>query len=212
MMGARTMIARTPRARMGLATVLAAVSMTGASMTGVAHAAKRIPPPDGEFVPAFQGPQFRLGIRGVAGAIAKPAYGAFAGIDVLAGARVTDSVSIIARLDVDGGGWQRGAGAAFFSFSPQAGVDVLLFGDSPSSKGTAVQLGLTGGAWVVAERTVLAGPMLTAHVGWVFKMPYVHVSAVEGWSMGALVGLGDDPAHAVAVVRLGLYVGHEFSF
>jgi hypothetical protein len=164
--------------------------------------------------PSFSGPHFRLGFHVNAGAILnRPHWGGFGGLDLVLGARVAKEWSVIARVDVALGGWQRqdaqfinGAGAAI-------GVEHILF--RAFGPGSALAIAVTGGVWLPDEcrggACMFLAPMLDASAAYLTNMNREPANPLAAWSIGLSAGVGYDVANEDFAGRLVFFVGHDVS-
>ena len=164
--------------------------------------------------PSFSGPQLRLGFHVSAGAILnRPHWGGFGGLDLVLGARVAKEWSVIARIDVALGGWQR-QGAQFINGAGGAiGVEHILF--RAFGPGSALAIAVTGGVWLPDEcrggACMFLAPMLDASAAYLTNMNREPANPLAAWSIGLSAGVGYDVANEEFAGRLVFFVGHDVS-
>jgi hypothetical protein len=175
------------------------------------------PPEDDEIVPggvAFTGPHFRLGFHVSAGAILhRPHWGGFGGFDLVIGARVAKEWSVIARLDVALGGWQRQSARFLNGAGGAIGVEHIAF--RAFGPGSALALTVTGGVWLPDEcragACLFLAPMLDVSAAYLTHMNREPANPLAAWSIGLSGGLGVDVANEELAGRFVLFVGHDVS-
>lgn len=165
-------------------------------------------------VPVFAGPHFRLGVHGEAGGFLSRFPGAYGGLEVLAGVRVSTELSIVARVNADLGGWDNGQGADLLtSIAGGAGVEYVVLG--AFGPGSGLALGLTGGVYLPDACGDGACPFLApiglAHVAWLFGGGYTPTNPLAAFSLGLSGGVGYDVELQEAAGRVTLYFGYELS-
>jgi hypothetical protein len=164
-------------------------------------------------IPAFESPHFRLGIHYEAAALLGSASGVFEGLDILAGARLTESWSIGARVLAGIGGWAAPGSRLMTSIG--AGLSAEYLCPDVAGPGTGLALALTLGSWLpdacntAACRTY---PLLAlAHIGYLSHASQIWTSELWALSTGVSGGVGYDPSFGDVAGRVGLYVGVETS-
>lgn len=171
-------------------------------------------------VPRFEGPMFYVSVAAGLTAILYDQYDGVLSIVPTFGARVTSSLSLIARawLGPAGFGVHEANTAHYVTeLGLGLGVDVHLFDvfQSGSRRG-AIDLSLVAGPWLAGcdDRTCTWTPaMVSAQLGLSpFLIPNAATSGYAGLPMfGIEGGAGYDVEHGHAVGRIGLYVGVDLS-
>jgi hypothetical protein len=164
-------------------------------------------------IPVFERPHLRLGVHYEAAALLGPASGAFQGLDILAGARLTEVWSVGARVLAGLGGWAMPGSRLMTSLG--AGLSGEYLCRDVAGPGTGLALALTLGSWLPDAcdgAACRSYPLLAlAHLGYLSHASHVWTSPLWALSTGVSGGVGYDPSFGEVAGRVGLYLGVEVS-